>query len=132
MSALTFVSIYKIIKTIKISKVNREEKKKHFRKKILEVYKELLDTVGYDGATTSAISKKSGIAEGTIFNHFSTKGDLLLSVYSSHFFLSAEEYIKDNPFNGEPVEWLLNYIKCFVKKTEEFPKDCLRALFALG
>lgn len=112
--------------------MNREEKKQFYREKILNTYKAIIDRVGFDGATTAIISKETGIAQGTIFNHFSTKGDLLIAVYSKYFLYSSSEFILNHPYNGDTRNWLLLYLKQFLEKTEKFPKDCLKALFSLS
>jgi AcrR family transcriptional regulator len=53
---------------------NKEETKRRILKAALELFKEK----GLDGTTTKEISKRSGIAEGTLFNYFKTKEDLAL------------------------------------------------------
>lgn len=56
----------------------REAKKETTRERILEAALELFRKYGLHGTTTSRISKKAGIAEGTLFNYFRTKEDLAL------------------------------------------------------
>lgn len=48
-------------------------------KKILETSIELFAKNGYSNTSTSEIAKIAGVAEGTIFKHFGTKQNLLLS-----------------------------------------------------
>lgn len=112
--------------------MNREEKKQYYRKTILETYKNLIITVGFDSTTTALLSKETGLAQGTIFNHFSTKGDLLLEVYNKYFFMDSIKFLEENPFTGDVKEWLLKYLNSFIKTSEEFPKECLKALFSLS
>ncbi|MES1044137.1 TetR family transcriptional regulator [Bacillus obstructivus] len=50
------------------------------QKKILEAAVEIFSEKGYSGTSTSEIAKKAGVAEGTIFRHYKTKKDLLLSI----------------------------------------------------
>ena len=49
------------------------------RKKILETSIDLFAKNGYSNTSTSEIAKIAGVAEGTIFKHFGTKENLLLS-----------------------------------------------------
>ena len=53
---------------------NKEETKRRILKAALESFREK----GLEGTTTKEISKKAGIAEGTLFNYFKTKEDLAL------------------------------------------------------
>jgi len=56
----------------------REKNKEKTKQRILRAALELFKEKGLEGTTTKAISKKSGIAEGTLFNYFKTKEDLAL------------------------------------------------------
>ena len=58
---------------------NKEETKQRILKAALELFKEK----GLDGTTTKEISKKAGIAEGTLFNYFKTKEDLALYFFQN-------------------------------------------------
>ena len=53
---------------------NEEQTKRQILKAALELFRER----GLDGTTTKQISKRAGIAEGTLFNYFKTKEDLAL------------------------------------------------------
>ncbi|WP_438446680.1 TetR/AcrR family transcriptional regulator [Gorillibacterium sp. sgz5001074] len=48
--------------------------------KILEAAIEIFAEKGYSATSTSEIAQKAGVAEGTIFRHYKTKKDLLLSI----------------------------------------------------
>lgn len=50
------------------------------QKKILEAAVEIFSEKGYSATSTNEIAKKAGVAEGTIFRHYKTKKDLLLSI----------------------------------------------------
>jgi AcrR family transcriptional regulator len=56
----------------------REKNKEQTRERILRAALELFKEKGLEGATTKEISRRSGIAEGTLFNYFKTKEDLAL------------------------------------------------------
>jgi AcrR family transcriptional regulator len=56
----------------------RDLKKEQTKERILAAALELFQARGLEGTTTKAISKKAGIAEGTLFNYFKTKEDLAL------------------------------------------------------
>lgn len=48
--------------------------------KIVEAAIELIAEKGYHATSTSEIAKRAGVAEGTIFRHYKTKKDLLVSI----------------------------------------------------
>jgi len=56
----------------------REKNKEDTKQRILRAALDLFKEKGFEGTTTKEISKKSGIAEGTLFNYFKTKEDLAL------------------------------------------------------
>jgi len=56
----------------------RARKKERTKEQILSAALQLFREKGLEGTTTKEISKKAGIAEGTLFNYFKTKEDLAL------------------------------------------------------
>ncbi|MFD3261606.1 TetR/AcrR family transcriptional regulator [Paenibacillus lentus] len=50
--------------------------------KIIQAAVEIFAEKGYAASSTSEIAQKAGVAEGTIFRHYKTKKDLLLSIVS--------------------------------------------------
>src|SRR5438094_3695885 len=56
----------------------RDLKKEQTKERILAAALELFRAKGLNGTTTKAISRRAGIAEGTLFNYFKTKEDLAL------------------------------------------------------
>ncbi|WHY01209.1 TetR/AcrR family transcriptional regulator [Neobacillus sp. DY30] len=57
-----------------------EEKLTDKQKKIIIAAIETFSEKGYAASSTSEIAKKAGVAEGTIFRHYKTKKDLLVSI----------------------------------------------------
>lgn len=57
-----------------------EEKLTDKQKKILVAAIESFSEKGYAATSTSEIAKKAGVAEGTIFRHYRTKKELLISI----------------------------------------------------
>ena len=56
----------------------RDLKKEKTKEQILSAALQLFREKGIEGTTTKEISKRAGIAEGTLFNYFKTKEDLAL------------------------------------------------------
>jgi len=69
----------------------RDRNKAKTKEQILAAALELFRKKGLDGTTTKQISRKAGIAEGTLFNYFKSKEDLAL------FFFQKETH--------DLVEW---------------------------
>jgi AcrR family transcriptional regulator len=55
-------------------------KKTEKQLKIIQAAIEIFSEKGYSAASTSEIAQRAGVAEGTIFRHYKTKKDLLLSI----------------------------------------------------
>jgi AcrR family transcriptional regulator len=56
----------------------RQKNKEQTKERILSAALELFRAKGLEGTTTKEVSRKAGIAEGTLFNYFKTKEDLAL------------------------------------------------------
>jgi AcrR family transcriptional regulator len=56
----------------------RDQNKERTKEQILAAALELFRKNGLEGTTTKQISRRAGIAEGTLFNYFKTKEDLAL------------------------------------------------------
>ena len=63
------------------SKSLSEKMKAESRSAILSSALELFARKGYSGTTTEEIAKKAGVSKGLIFAHFSTKEDILLTIF---------------------------------------------------
>jgi AcrR family transcriptional regulator len=50
------------------------------RDRILEAARRLFASQGFDGTTTRELAQKAGVAEGTLFRHFSNKKAILVEV----------------------------------------------------
>jgi AcrR family transcriptional regulator len=51
------------------------------RQRLLRAALELFTTMGFPATTTPEIAARAGVAEGTIYRHFSGKEDLLIAAY---------------------------------------------------
>ncbi len=52
------------------------------RENLLKAASDLMREVGFEGMTTAQIAKRAGVAEGTIYRHFSGKESLIEAVFS--------------------------------------------------
>jgi AcrR family transcriptional regulator len=75
---------------VKQQRGKREQNKERTKERILEAALQLFREKGLEQTTTKEISKKAGIAEGTLFNYFKTKEDLALYFFQKE----TEELIR--------------------------------------
>ncbi len=59
---------------------SRQKTELNTRDKILQAAQKLFARNGYDGTTTKELAEKAGIAEGTLFRHFTNKKAILVEV----------------------------------------------------
>ncbi|WP_223068214.1 TetR/AcrR family transcriptional regulator [Paenibacillus caui] len=85
--------------------------------KIIQSAVEIFAEKGYASASTSEIAQRAGVAEGTIFRHYKTKKDLLLSIVS--------------PLMGRLVApFIINNLKEVLDPVYDTFEDFLRAVIA--
>jgi AcrR family transcriptional regulator len=83
----------------------RANKREETRQKILEAARSCLESGDLQSASTREIAKRAEVAEGTIFHHFATKEELVLSCIGAQM----AEAIEKGLYTMDP-EW------CFVDK----------------
>ncbi len=77
--------------------------------KIFDTALDLFSKKGYDSVSVRTIASEVGIKESSIYNHYSSKKDILMSILN--YF---EEYFKGNPLDDESIRKLLE------ENSEEF------------
>lgn len=70
--------------------------------KIFDTALDLFSKKGYDSVSVRTIASEVGIKESSIYNHYSSKKDILMSILN--YF---EEYFKGNPLDDENISRLL-------------------------
>lgn len=70
--------------------------------KIFDTALDLFSKRGYDSVSVRTIASEVGIKESSIYNHYSSKKDILMSILN--YF---EEYFKGNPLDDENIRKLL-------------------------
>jgi AcrR family transcriptional regulator len=58
----------------------RASQKEATRRRVIEAARELFDSQGYDGATIREIARHAGVAVGSVFTTFASKGEILSEV----------------------------------------------------
>lgn len=76
--------------------------KTQIKDKIFDTALDLFSKKGYDSVSVRTIASEVGIKESSIYNHYSSKKDILMSILN--YF---EEYFKGNPLDDENIRKLL-------------------------
>lgn len=100
----------------RISKENREETKA----KIIQEATLLFMDLGYTKANTKTLAQRCGIAEGTIFNYFATKDDVLMAVFET---LALEPEPNKAPSPPKPLDTITDIIIVPLRKFNRIPKS---------
>ena len=109
----------------RISKVEQEIVKK----KIVSVSRVLFNNIGFDKTSTKMIGKEAGIAEGTIFNYFSTKDEIFFEVFYKDYIDDVEKGLSKNIKSENVIDEInQNIFKAF-RKILGLPK---RSLLEMG
>jgi AcrR family transcriptional regulator len=58
-------------------KATREEKSERIRKELFRAAAEIVGEVGYAGASITLITQRAGVAQGTFYNYFESRQDVL-------------------------------------------------------
>ncbi|HSV03675.1 MAG TPA: TetR/AcrR family transcriptional regulator [Phenylobacterium sp.] len=61
----------------------RQTQKEATRNRVLEAARELFDSQGYQGATIREIARYAGVAVGSVFTNFASKGEILSQVMAA-------------------------------------------------
>lgn len=117
---------------------NRADKKEELVQKrsaqILEAAARVFAQKGYHAATTKEIAAQAGVSEGTIYNYFQSKEDLLLSIprlISETTALPALSQMLTTPItSGKEEEKLLTAVLDNAFQTLQRNVDFLKVLFS--
>lgn len=75
------------------------------RAQILAAAAQVFARYGFRGATTRAIAREAGVAEGTLFRYFPTKRHLLLALFEAFAIRPIQQQLETLEATG-PREWL--------------------------
>jgi AcrR family transcriptional regulator len=100
-----------------------EEKFTDKQKKIILAAIESFSEKGYAATSTSEIAKKAGVAEGTIFRHYKTKKDLLISIVAPMMAKLIGPFVV-NDFN-KVLDQQYDHVEDFFRATIENRREVL-------
>ncbi|MDR5695295.1 MAG: TetR/AcrR family transcriptional regulator [Armatimonadota bacterium] len=119
-------------------RLTKEEKRKLVearRRQILEAARKVFAKRGFEGARISEVAKEAGVAEGTIYNYFRSKEDLLIHIPEHIVAPAIAPLQRARPSSVEELESLLSLaarnIVSFMTRNSDFLKVFVSALPAL-
>ncbi len=104
------------------------------RQKLLRAALDLYTTVGFRGTTTPAIAARAGIAEGTIYRHFTSKEHLLNEVFrgSQKWATGIIREIEEQEKGARASERLQRIARRFFEAAERDPAAIRMLLYNAG
>ena len=108
----------------------REKQKRETKNKILKSGRTIFSKKGYQETTISEIANQVEIAEGTIYNYFDSKGEILITIFSNLFFHEDYEFseIEKSPAVKEEI---VNFLDFYFKPLKKIDNSLLREIFIL-
>jgi TetR/AcrR family fatty acid metabolism transcriptional regulator len=91
-------------------KNNKKQQSQERRERILDVARVLFEEKGYQGATTAQIAVAAGVPEGTLFEDFRTKRDLVFALLER----DIEVYLDFLELQLRGIEGALHRIRKFI------------------
>jgi AcrR family transcriptional regulator len=108
-----------------IAQAKNTEKMTEKQQKIVETAIQMFADKGYASTSTAEIAKAAGVAEGTIFRHFGSKENLLLSVILpfliNAFPVIADEFIQE--VLTKPFTSFESFLTTLIKNRLEFVRE---------
>src|SRR5699024_7752907 len=108
-----------------IAQTKSSKKKTEKQQKIAETAIKLFAEKGYANTSTSEIAKAAGVAEGTIFRHYKTKDNLLLSLILP-FIKASIPTMAENVYKEvlpDKVDSFENFLRALLKNRMQFFKE---------
>lgn len=102
-----------------MARITQQDKEETKASIIKEAYKLFID-LGYSKTNTKTIAQRCNIAEGTIFNYFATKDDILIAVFEH---LSNQPELIEIPSSIHPVDIIIDILISPLRKLNGIPKQ---------
>lgn len=98
--------------------------KEETRQKIIDTARDLFMQHGYEHTKTKTIAKACGIAEGTLFNYFASKDEILITIFEAIGIDSVQT--SDLP---SPIDMIITQALHPIKRMNNMPRGMLFDLF---
>jgi len=106
---------------MKTGKVGLKDKKKiKRRKRILTAATKLFQNMGYADTTMGDIATNADVGVGTIYNYFSSKNEILLSIVTD---ICIEKKPDEILYENDPVQTIVSYLNGYLDQFSVFDKE---------
>ena len=105
----------------------KDKKKVKRRKRILAAATKLFQDRGYADTTINAIADKADVGVGTIYNYFSSKNEILLSIVADIFIEKKPDKII---YENDPARTAIRFLGYYMDEFSIFEKEIWRGWFA--
>ena len=114
--------------------IPRKRDGKATRQRLLRAALDLYTTVGFRGTTTPVIASRAGVAEGTIYRHFTSKEHLLNEVYrgAQKWASTIIREIEEQEKSTRASERLQRVARRFFETAERDPSALRMLLYSQG
>lgn len=93
------------------------------RENLLKAASDLMREVGFEGMTTVQIARRAGVAEGTIYRHFSSKEALIEAVFDGIWSSLNAHMEAQLPPRAQPADRLDAFFSVTLSGLEQVMKD---------
>jgi AcrR family transcriptional regulator len=109
----------------------REKKKREARARILKAAEAIFVKEGYSKATTARIAREAEVGEGTIYNYFDSKSDILIAIFQRTFEeeLTMGAVVIDPNQSAETI--FHEHLSAILVKFKVLNKEWMREIFAI-
>ncbi len=109
----------------------RQQKKAINKYNILKAAEEIFLEKGFKKTTTAQIASKAFVAEGTLYNYFSSKNEILISLFFNSFLNEVYKFDYDNIKKESYFAELTNFLKHHLKPLKEIDRNLLKESIAI-
>lgn len=109
-----------------------KKQQSEIRERIISEAKALFMENGYEKTSTSAIAKRVGVAEGTLFNYFPSKLEIIVEAIADEFNVSQLDYEKDIDINLLASEIIWNQLYKVYSSLFSMPKFMMKEIFYMA
>lgn len=107
--------------TAKVTKLNRIERNAWTKQKIFEAATKIVGTYGYAEASVARITEQAGVAQGTFYNHFVNRQELLDQLLPK-IGIDMVRFIRDRTGTGHAARQEIERFAAFFDFIREVPE----------
>ena len=119
-AVLDLEEIMQLLDQMLLRKYRTENQSADKRKRILQAAVRAFSEKGYAKATIAEIARRAGVAEGTVYEYFKNKEDILLSIPEEHFREHIEQ-LKQTFSSNNPKKKLWLFMQNYFQQYLDHP-----------